>query len=924
MATLTVNATSASPTAGSWLNIGNAAGAENGTTAAWTDTSRRGSATARGEFAASLFDSIPAGSTINSITIRAKGYVSNAANIPTVQVRSLVAGTQVNQYSVGSQTATTNVWTQSETGLTVSDLKSGNTQIEISYTRANNTQTATGFVDAFGLVIDYSPPVIPDPITGTDIGTVSIDETVDLVKTDAPTGGNGEITYVGSASTTAGATNGIDVTTALPAGIQTDDLLLMIVGFNLDVTPNVPAGWTQLFNLLDSGVAPAAANLVVYYKFAGPTETAPAWSSSLSSTGTLPLWNAIISAYRGVDKAAPFLSEAGAQHTEAGDTTHSAGPIQSDNPNKWAVYAGHMRQVPTPASWTAPDTLTERVDIEAGATNSTNPSTIFADSNGAVADISTITYTGTSSAASALAVAWAGFLTPGASGPAADPIVGTDSSTVSISEEASLTKQISVSDGGALSIAETTAVFKDIQAADVSAVSITEARTTSVALASTDAGSLAITESVAASITRAAIDAGSVSITETSSLFKAISATDSGSISITETGTPLADFPGGDSAVLSVTEASAVEISGQIDKSASDAGALTIGEATSQSVTTSGNDSATLAISESVNFSADVAKSGSDSAALSISETVSLFKAISASDTAALTIDESFEFSPVDISATDSSTLSLTETTGLFFERPGADASALQIVETSQVVISGGNAYLGEEIVSLAISETSSLAISLERTDAAEISITESRTFEPVLVEAADVSGLGIVESISFETEDILASDSSALSITEEASIALKDERTASGTDAATLDIEEASHVFKTVQAHDVNSLAMVESVQFFKGLQASDSLVVGIAESAGTYQEAQASDSLALSLTESSSLEAAEGFYTKTAFDSVTIEIVDYSKKWDLGGINVPIRFASNTERGTIMTTAVKRANKRFGTVTERNTYFE
>jgi adhesin HecA-like repeat protein len=107
------------------------------------------------------------------------------------------------------------------------------------------------------------------------------------------------------------------ITAALPSGIQTDDLLLLVVeSANQAITVNT-SGWTELTSSPQgTGTAggTAATELAVYWRWVDGTET----NTRIADSGDHTI--AAIGAYRGVYKPAPFNAQAGAVNATASTT----------------------------------------------------------------------------------------------------------------------------------------------------------------------------------------------------------------------------------------------------------------------------------------------------------------------------------------------------------------------------------------------------------------------------------------------------------------------------------------------------------------------------------------------------------------------------------------------------------------------------
>lgn len=195
----------------------------------------------------------------------------------------------------------------------------------------------------------------------------------------------------------------------MPATFSAGDLLICFVGRIQDyvLTSSTPTGWTFLRNIIDSGTAPAAAHVDIYYKIAAGGDSAPTFT-----TGTATRWLVYIASYSGVDSTTPFLTESGQVESGAGTTTvHSAPALTNTNASAWGIFYYMARQVATPVTSTPGTGLTERADTENGVALTNNGFSELADSNGPVATGST-TYSATSSGGTAIASMWAAFLTP--------------------------------------------------------------------------------------------------------------------------------------------------------------------------------------------------------------------------------------------------------------------------------------------------------------------------------------------------------------------------------------------------------------------------------------------------------------------------------------------------------------------------------
>lgn len=107
------------------------------------------------------------------------------------------------------------------------------------------------------------------------------------------------------------------ITAGLPSGIQTDDLLLLVVeSANETITVNT-SGWTQLASSpqgTGTAAGTAATRLAVYWRWVDGTEA----NTSIADSGNHTI--ATIAAYRGVDTTSPLNAQAGTVNASASTT----------------------------------------------------------------------------------------------------------------------------------------------------------------------------------------------------------------------------------------------------------------------------------------------------------------------------------------------------------------------------------------------------------------------------------------------------------------------------------------------------------------------------------------------------------------------------------------------------------------------------
>jgi hypothetical protein len=159
----TVTRFPASNTGAGWTNPTNAYADDTAYASATLATKR---ATATGTFSGFHFDTaIPAGSTINSVTVNSAWYV----NVQNPIVTFAVTPTAGNAISTSVEsTVMTPVSSAAATGVTLAQLLDAVFSVAVTYTHGNDTNSQTAYFDYVSVTVDYTPPV-----NGTTLGAVS-------------------------------------------------------------------------------------------------------------------------------------------------------------------------------------------------------------------------------------------------------------------------------------------------------------------------------------------------------------------------------------------------------------------------------------------------------------------------------------------------------------------------------------------------------------------------------------------------------------------------------------------------------------------------------------------------------------------------------------------------------------------------------
>ena len=204
---------------GSWATPTNAVGAPDAARAVWTSSGSGANATIRveGHNAQTAIGATP--TSVDQVAVTVYGYVNNTARIPTIEVQLTSGGTLIGSaQTMTASTTTTYSQTFNFTGVTWSQL--ANLGVRVSFTRAANTQSATGNVDAVGIDVTYTP--------------------------DSSAPG-----LVASSRSGAADTNASSNTCPVPAGAAAGMIAVLAIEVFLDatstpVTPTWPSGFTGI------------------------------------------------------------------------------------------------------------------------------------------------------------------------------------------------------------------------------------------------------------------------------------------------------------------------------------------------------------------------------------------------------------------------------------------------------------------------------------------------------------------------------------------------------------------------------------------------------------------------------------------------------------------------------------------------------
>src|SRR5215218_3716753 len=147
---------------GSWATPTNAVGGDDNAVAVWTKPAATNQVSASLELSSfGAFADIPAGSTINSVTVRVNEYNANTTRMQGGSYELWdAAAAQIGATQFGLNTTTTsNVDSFAFTGATLAQLGALRGRVRARGS-ATNAQSSNGSVDYVSLTVDYTTPAV--------------------------------------------------------------------------------------------------------------------------------------------------------------------------------------------------------------------------------------------------------------------------------------------------------------------------------------------------------------------------------------------------------------------------------------------------------------------------------------------------------------------------------------------------------------------------------------------------------------------------------------------------------------------------------------------------------------------------------------------------------------------------------------------
>ena len=146
--------------------------------------------------------------------------------------------------------------------------------------------------------------------------------------------------------------NGTSLVVDTPAGVQQNDLMLVLIGWSIGGSITAPAGWT-----LNSSNGASGTSLYSYRRIAGASEPAN-YTWTFAASATVASWEG---AYIGVDTTSP---RDGVGQGSANGTTHTSPAMTNTNTNDLIVNAYSLNAI---ATFTTPTGVVPEAVVTAGS-----------------------------------------------------------------------------------------------------------------------------------------------------------------------------------------------------------------------------------------------------------------------------------------------------------------------------------------------------------------------------------------------------------------------------------------------------------------------------------------------------------------------------------------------------------------------------
>jgi hypothetical protein len=457
----------------------------------------------------------------------------------------------------------------------------------------------------------------------------------------------------------------------------------------------------------------------------------------------------------------------------------------------------------------------------------------------------------------------------------------TDTAAVSVAESRTQFATFSRTDTGSISVADTSSVagqITSIAAAEAGAVSVSEIATIVVSMSAADFASVAVAE-IETTSNSTQDDGGSIAIAETSSAFIAVSTADTAAVSVTEASNANSSstYAGIESNGLGITE----QVVTLVTSTATESNSLSVAETRTQAVTFSSTD--TTAVSAADVSAATKNLTATDTGAVSVAETTSGAVIGTTSDTGSVSIAETASTGgTATVAGTESIGLGIVESATIFVTSTATDFAAFSLVELEQNFVNNP-----DEVVSISVSEISSVQVGFSAVDAGAVAVAETNS-RFLTFTSNDQNSLAVTEvSNANSSSTVPTMESNSIGVTEQTSIFVTSTATESNslstseattstvsqnrTDTAAVSVADVSASAITVSRADTGAVSVADASATFKAVIASDTGSVSASDISSVASTSPANENVSVAVTEQSTT-----FTSSAASESNSLSTVE------------------------------------------------
>lgn len=393
-------------------------------------------------------------------------------------------------------------------------------------------------------------------------------------------------------------------------------------------------------------------------------------------------------------------------------------------------------------------------------------------------------------------------------------------------------KTLSASDTPTLQVNETVSLDVPVTAADTLGFGVTDSSSVTIVNVASDDLFVGVTEDTTDSMGLVGADTIDSMITESNTTLVSISASDILSLSIAdavESIVILEEKISSDNLNISISDS---PLGIDTTFSAIDTIVPVITESYEfATVSVTSDDPALLSLSESI--ASNVELSASDNAGVTVEDaTVSISIQIITDDPVQLSITETSQFSTVEVTSSDNLDISVDELSAVEVTRPGQDTLSISVSETSSITATGEAFVESGDILSTSVEDTSVVIIVITAGDEVVTSITESVSFDTVIVSSNDTLQSNIIDIVDSNLISFSSSDSINISVSGSTSIT----NVNSGSDSISSSITESIELVKQETANigpsdDIMGVNVTDTSVTFVSILSEDNISSVISE---------------------------------------------------------------------------------------------